>query len=369
MIELRTGLPRNGKTLSMVVELAALQANWDGVKKDEKGSGGRAVYTNINGLALPHLPIPIKGEQLSREGLKTMVPDWDAIPDGALVIFDEAQEWFPPRSTQMQAPAHVAFLSVHGHRGLDLVFITQHPKLVDFALRALVGKHKHYRRVFGFNKAAVYEWDACSDNLGGMKNATMGYFQYPKSGFGLYTSASEHTPQKFKLPLWFGIPIIGAVMCLFFVPRAYSIIVNGPGHAKGTKEAATPSASASAPAEKHVAGSVAPATAPASPPVAAPSAAAAAPGGKHYLGCIAKAGRCSCLLDTGELKDDVDQCQKSAEGYTGRMALLASSGVSLPPPHSVAPAVVSGPSSVVVPSEGFGVLARVDGVRQPGQSR
>lgn len=368
MIELRTGLPRNGKTLSMVVELALLQAGWDAVKRDNKGSGGRAVYTNINGLALPHLPIPVKGEQLSREGLKTLVPDWDAIPDGSLVIFDEAQEWFPPRSTQMQAPAHVAFLSVHGHRGLDLVFITQHPKLVDFALRALVGKHKHYRRVFGFNKAAVYEWDACSDNLGGMKNATMGYFQFPKSGFGLYTSASEHTPQKFKLPLWFGIPILGVVLCLFFIPRAYSILVHGPDHSATAGKDGKPG-SASAPAEKQVAGSVAPETAPVSPLVATSAAAVSAPGGKHYLGCIAKAGRCACLLDTGEMKDDADQCQKSAEGYTGRMALLASSGVSLPP--SLRPVAVDKDSrgAVVLPSEGFGALGRVDGVRQVGQAR
>jgi zona occludens toxin len=364
MIELRTGLPRNGKTLSQVVELAALQKSWDVGTKGGKGSGGRPVFTNIAGLALPHLPIPIASEALSREGMKSFVPDWDAMPDGSLVIIDEAQEWFPPRSTQMQAPAHVAWLSVHGHRGFDICFITQHPKLVDFSLRALVGKHKHYRRVFGFDKAAVYEWDACSDNLGGMKNATVSYFPFPKSGFGLYKSASEHTKQKFKLPLWLGIPVIGLLLCLYFVPHAYHILVHGPEKAKPV-----PVAGAAAPSGILVTatpvGSGPPTS---SSPGSLLAAAVTPPGGKHYLGCISKAGRCACLLDTGELKDAPDQCEVSAAGYTGKMALLASAGVSLPVSqqstvHSDAPAQIA-----VMPAQGFGVNGGKSGsVRQPGQ--
>lgn len=220
MIELNTGVPGAGKTLSMVEELAKLFKRWE-KHPDE----ARPVFVlGIPDLAIPHADVPLKSVQIDKAGAPRLVPDWAAIPDGSLIIIDECQGVFPPRSSQTAMPEHVAFLNVHRHRGFDLWLTTQHPKLVDGNVRALVGRHKHYRRAFGMNRAVVYEWDACSDNLGGMNNAVKSYWPYPQHAFKWYKSAEVHTKQRFKLPIWIGILPLGLILCVYFFPKAYTSI-------------------------------------------------------------------------------------------------------------------------------------------------
>jgi len=333
MIELRTGLPRNGKTLSMVHELAIMQKQWDKVSaNDDAPPKGRAVYTNIKGLVLPHLPIPVKSEKRSREGAVTYIIDWDLIEDGALVIIDEAQEWFPPRSSQSEAPGHVAFLSVHGHRGLDIVFITQHPKLIDGAIRALCGKHKHYRRVLGWNKAAVYEWDGCSDNLQGMKNAVVSAFHYPADSYKYYQSATLHTKQSFKYPKWLIIPVVGIVMSFYFVPRAYTIVTKGPVSASAAaekKEAVKPAAAPDVFKPQPVVNAV-----PSQVPVKQEVVAEVKP---SFVGCIANASRVVCLRSDGSTVENPEGGRESSE-VVGKLVPAAMSHAVAAPPVKSQPA-------------------------------
>lgn len=220
MIELRTGVPGSGKTLSMVVTLSRLFKRWESSPEE-----ARPVFVlGIPDLAFPVSEVPLKSVQIHKAGSPSLVPDWDAMPDGSLVLIDEAQGVFPPRSTASVAPVHVLWLNTHRHHGFDIWLTTQHPKLIDNSVRALVGKHQHYRRLFGGSRAIVYEWDSCSDNLGGIKTAVTTYWSFPKKSFKCYKSAEVHTKQQFKYPKWLFIPVVGLLMALFFVPRAYSVM-------------------------------------------------------------------------------------------------------------------------------------------------
>lgn len=238
MIELNTGVPGGGKTLSMVQELARLVKRWE--KHPEEA---RPVFVlGIPELALPHAPVPLRSVQVDKAGAPRLVPDWDEMPDGSLVLIDECQGVFPPRSSQSTPPAHVAWLNTHRHRGFDLWITTQQPKLIDSSVRALVGRHKHFRRLFGMKRAMIYEWDACSDSLSGMNNAVKSSWSYPSEVFKWYKSAEIHTKQRFKLPLWLGILPLGIVLCGYFFPQAYSAVMHPKVSGKAAGQPSAPDA-------------------------------------------------------------------------------------------------------------------------------
>lgn len=240
MIELNTGVPGAGKTLSMVERLAAMVDRWQSHPEE-----ARPIFVcGIPDLALPHAVMPLMSVQVAKAGAPMLVPDWEEMPDGSLVIIDEAQGCFPPRSSASTAPAHVAWLNTHRHRGFDIWLTTQHPKLIDGSVRALVGKHQHYRRLFGGSRAMVYEWDACSDSLSGLSNAVSTLWWYPKKAYRWYKSAEIHTKQKFRLPKWLLVFPLAVVMGLYFVPRAYSSLsgaIKGKGLSDHASSATTPS--------------------------------------------------------------------------------------------------------------------------------
>ncbi len=296
MIELRTGVPGSGKTLSMVVALAALLKSW-GNKPEE----ARPIFVhNVKNLALPHAELPVK--QVKIGGKDRLVPMWEDIPDGSLIIIDECQDLFPPRSSQSEAPEHIAWFNTHRHKGMDLWLTTQAPKLIDFSVRALVGKHVHYRRLFGGQRSATYEWDACSDNLGGMSNAVMGFFPFPKKAYEFYKSAEIHTKQSFKLPRWLLIPLAGVALGVWAIPSAFHVLSNGmSGKGISTRSStATVQGGAIAPTPKAVAASSSPVNGP------LPAAVASAPSGQVFAGCIRLRDKCGCLDTKGKVVDEDD---------------------------------------------------------------
>ena len=302
MIELRTGVPGSGKTLSMVQALAGLQKAWE--KKPEEL---RLVFVhNIKGLALTHLPLPTKEIQVGQK--KQLVPDWGLVPDGSIIIIDECQDLFPPRSSQSTAPDHVAFLNTHRHHGFDLWITTQHPKLIDFSVRALVGKHQHYRRLFGGQRAVCYEFDACSDNLGGIKDAIKSYFSFPKDAYKFYKSAEVHTKQKFRLPAWLLVPLLGVALGVYAIPASYHVLGNAMT-GKGISSKAVPDAAAPgvALATPNSAAASAPRPAGLPPAPAAPMPLLAA---SRVAGCVKLRDRCECFDVRGlKLEDVEDVCQ------------------------------------------------------------
>lgn len=281
MIELITGIPGSGKTLSKVQDLSRLFKRWESHPEE-----ARPVFVmGVPELALPHAPVPLKSVQTDKAGTIRLVPDWSEMPDGSLVIIDECQGVFPPRSSQSTPPDHVAWLNTHRHRGFDLWITTQQPKLIDASVRALVGRHKHFRRIFGMQRSVVYEWDACSDSLSGMNNAVKSHWSFPSDAFKWYKSAEIHTKQKFKFPFWFGLLPLGLIMCLYFFPRAYSAITQ-------PKSSHEPEKSASAEVGQVVA-------------------VAAMPPGFQLVGYYRNGAQCFGIRRNGDIVQEPDKCRES----------------------------------------------------------
>ena len=194
MITLYSGTPGSGKTLRAVADLLAL-------RKTEEGAG-RPVFTNINGLsdtlACARLEDPRR---------------WYELPDGALIIIDEAQKIFPPRGAAAAVPEFVQHFDTHRHHGFDVWVITQQPALIDHFVRSMVGRHFHLYRAFGREKVQIFEYQECCNNPKVDAAPIPKPWSYPKEIFGLYKSAEIHTHKK-MLP-WRAIGIVAA--CAFVV--------------------------------------------------------------------------------------------------------------------------------------------------------
>lgn len=194
-IELVSGLPGHGKTLWTVAYI-----------RDRIKAEGRKVYVcGIPELKLEHEVLE-KGNQ------------WHRVPDGSIVVIDEAQFVFPKRGSGSAVPEHVSMLNTHRHRGIDMVLITQNPKLIDADVRALIDRHVFVKRHFGSHQAFTYTWMECRDqgSRADLKAALRASWSYPKDVFDLYKSATIHTVKR-KVP-WqiiaglFGVPIGVALM-------------------------------------------------------------------------------------------------------------------------------------------------------------
>lgn len=183
MITLITGVPGAGKTLYFVSELA---------KKRDKEYKNKKVYVDgITDLQIETSPIPA-GQTIQNFN------EWAPLPenqgeDGALVVIDEAQRIFPPRSASSAVPPLVEWLHVHRHSGVDVVLITQMPMRIDKQVRDLVGAHYHIHKT-PLGVRMSYFWDYCANNpKSEMKNGRPSVYKLDKKAFKLYKSAQKHT--------------------------------------------------------------------------------------------------------------------------------------------------------------------------------
>lgn len=208
MITLITGAPGSGKTLFCVDKIIGPTIGTRVAGVDENGQPAvyqRVVYTNINGLLLEH-------EMVDAAWLEGLA---DNKKPGAVVVYDEVQRVWPNRPTGSKKPAAVEYLETHRHDGIDVVLLTQSPQLLDPAVRALVGRHLHMRRVGSFGAAIVYEWDACSNGLNFKQAFSKTPYRYSGKAAAQYKSARVHTKQKRRLPfaLWLGLAgLLGALV-------------------------------------------------------------------------------------------------------------------------------------------------------------
>jgi len=191
MLYLITGQPGNGKTLYTLGLVEQFR------KDEEKaGRGGRPVYQS----GIPDLTL----DWLALDDPKA----WPSLPDGSIVVIDECQRVFPPRKVGAEVPPHVREFETHRHRGFDVFLITQHPQLLDIAVRKLTGRHYHLRRTFGQEVSTVYQWEEATDpNERGKRNTALtSRFKFPRERYAWYKSAEIHTVQK-RLP-WKPIAVL-----------------------------------------------------------------------------------------------------------------------------------------------------------------
>lgn len=174
MIRLITGLPGAGKSLRGVQLIRKFL--------DE----GRNVYVDgLDGLQ------PFGWQPCNAR-------EWEALPDGSVIVVDEAQKVWPTRRAG-DTPPDIRALSEHRHHGLDFVLLTQHPTMLDAYVRKLVGQHEHIVRQFGMQASRIITWTECQDDpqsLGTRQRGTDALWKYPTECYPLYKSATLHTVKR-----------------------------------------------------------------------------------------------------------------------------------------------------------------------------
>ncbi|WP_414431310.1 zonular occludens toxin domain-containing protein [Alcanivorax sp. IL2] len=135
------------------------------------------------------------------------------VPDNAVVIIDEAQELWAQRHSAKTVPPGIKALEKHRHRGLDIIFISLDPALLDVNARLICNEHFHFSRPFG--APFVIEYHAGSgyvnpNTKSELDKCVQTKRPLAKRVYGLYKSAEVHT-HKFKPPkILFILPVIAA---------------------------------------------------------------------------------------------------------------------------------------------------------------
>lgn len=174
MINLTTGSPGAGKTLFTL---------WY-VQQLAERENRTVYYSGIADLKLPWVELSDPAK-------------WFECPPGAIIVIDECQRLFRPRSYGSQVPEYVSRLETHRHAGHDLFLITQHPMLVDTNVRRLVGCHRHVVRPFGMERCTVHEFPQLRENPDKNRDGSVRHeVGYPREVFDWYQSAEVHTVKR-----------------------------------------------------------------------------------------------------------------------------------------------------------------------------
>ncbi|MBR9882299.1 MAG: hypothetical protein GYB21_00975 [Oceanospirillales bacterium] len=185
MLHLFTGLPGSTKTANML--------HYVQTKLKQKGKGswaGRPVYFyNINGCCADGWT------ELTEEECRK----WYELPEGSIILIDEAQMLFRPVQKKDQvSPPEITELERHRHKGFDLLLTTQHPMLIHTAVRRQVQMHWHLERPYGL-KTKAYKWEKCRsdpDDHFARKEAEVESVKVPNEIFTLYQSTVLDTHKK-----------------------------------------------------------------------------------------------------------------------------------------------------------------------------
>jgi hypothetical protein len=201
MLTLVTGLPGACKTLYTL----------DVVEKIRQKENRPVFYHGIPELTLDW-------EMLEK------AEDWINCPDGSIIVIDECQSAFRPRSTGSQVPVHVAKFETHRHHGLDIFLITQHPMLIDGNVRRLAGRHYHVVRFYGFNKSTVHEFEKVRENCDkNTKGSIENHYIHNKEVYKWYKSASLHTVKK-RLPMRLFLMVALPLVLLYLIYYGYTAL-------------------------------------------------------------------------------------------------------------------------------------------------
>lgn len=238
-LKLVTAPPGTGKTLLLIKMI------FEYLKQ------GRRVYSNIDQLKIEEV-LPISHNA-----------DWRDLPDGSVVIYDEAQEHaafsaddlidFPEyiESEQLENENVTAYnarlrkekkeydreykryaesikdiargFQVHRHFGFDIILATQDQSLLNNLAKKCVGEHYHLTRPFGLRGNMIFFWrrlvsspDSRAEKLSAEWKK---HINFNKNYFNLYRSANVHT-HKASIPLKYiivGLIILGLCILPFYL--------------------------------------------------------------------------------------------------------------------------------------------------------
>lgn len=210
---LYTGLPGASKTLNAIKF----------VDSDPQFKDRPVYYHNIKELTLDW-------NIIDREQLM----DWPSLPDGSVVFIDEAQDIFPVRDSKTPVPPVISAMNTLRHRGFTFIIITQHPRLLDTAVRRLAGPHLHFERRYGRESSKVWTFGEVCDKLENRKfmvkdgDVDVENVKFDKNYYGVYKSAEIHNvkralPKKL-IAAFFVLPMIlaGVVYAGFSVKDSMS---------------------------------------------------------------------------------------------------------------------------------------------------
>jgi len=217
MLTLISGVPGTGKSLFLVDRLAFF-SDWRDRQVFIDGIPG------INQDVIPHTRLPFEGtlwdfeleldgtrklneetgsyiRTTSRFGICTAAnwPDW--MMPGDLLVVDECQRHYRTRSTGAKVPLSVSELEVHRSRyGVDLVYTTQKPSIIDSNVKAQVGQYFYIREGwFGrylYEASEVFNHESRTER--GLQRRSR--YRLPKRSFSFYISAPTHNKKTRKLP-------------------------------------------------------------------------------------------------------------------------------------------------------------------------
>lgn len=180
MISLFTGMPGAGKTAAMVDLLRELA-------KD------RPVFVHFDPAERLRPEQKLLHETLNLPHTAVHAATWhEQVPDGGILIIDEAQGCWRPRGPSSKVPEAIAALETHRHAGIDIFITTQAPRLIDANVRGLVGRHVHIRDT-GWLGRWWYEWPETNESLAWKTCPVKKRYKLPKQVFDLYGSANVHT--------------------------------------------------------------------------------------------------------------------------------------------------------------------------------
>lgn len=233
MIYLFTGNMGTGKT-SRVVSM--ILNNEDGLFKMKLEDGtevDRPLYfCHIDGLDKRKF----NAHELTEEEIMA-APLRDVIPEGAVLIVDEAHYTYPVRAAGRPVPPYIQELTELRHSGHTVILMTQHPSQLDIFVRNLVSKHVHLeRKALGMKQYTWYKCVTSLDNPAGVSGVESANWKPPKEAFKYYKSASLHQKFKKKVPfaVWMLIVILGFMAWKGF--KLYQIYQNNTGQVEQVEE-------------------------------------------------------------------------------------------------------------------------------------
>lgn len=201
MLYLITGLMGASKTLNAIKFI-----------HEEKQFQGRPVYyfriRNLNDEMFP------AWTEIQKEDIEK----WRDYPDGSVFLIDECDHAFPQRSAKQEVPEYIRELKETRTRGMDWVFVTQHPSQMDVFVRRNIGHHIHIERLFGTERSKWYEWGKYVDpeDRRNRSAAKTKIVKFDKKYYNAYKSAEYHTHAKTIPYKYLILPVVFLIAAFAF---------------------------------------------------------------------------------------------------------------------------------------------------------